>query len=291
MESKPNIFIASSSEALPVVEAVNIRLETIGRIKQWDNAFDLSSVTITKLIQTAQDSDFAVFVFHKDDQTIIRGEKYSSVRDNVLLELGIFIGTLGIEKCFILMPEARERDFRLPTDLAGVTTTYYGDMVDEVIDAVTTSCAKIKNSINKQLSVVTPTTPPADSQTVIENSLNLAHSQLWAIRMDADRATTEAARLNEDVRHFFFSKAKPATPIEVQAWELGAKETYLKEIKIKDPEVYYLDSDAIIPSLYGAGSIAVIVAAGVKIIGIDKWSHNNIYYMEGFRAVGPALSY
>ena len=92
--NKPNIFIASSNEALLFAEAVNIRLETIGKIKQWDNAFELSSVTITKLIEKTNDNDYAVFVFHNDDDLIIRENNYSAVRDNVLFELGLFIGKL-----------------------------------------------------------------------------------------------------------------------------------------------------------------------------------------------------
>ncbi|WP_164617869.1 TIR domain-containing protein, partial [Pseudomonas viridiflava] len=95
-----------------------IKLEHETNTKLWDNAFDLSSVTITSLLQRAKDADFGVFVFHPDDQTLIRGEEFLSVRDNVLFELGIFIGALGIEKCFIVAPKSKRSLFRLPTDLA-----------------------------------------------------------------------------------------------------------------------------------------------------------------------------
>ena len=46
--------------------------------------------------------NFAIFVFHPDDKSLIREKEYDTVRDNVILELGMFIGTLGLEKCFIL---------------------------------------------------------------------------------------------------------------------------------------------------------------------------------------------
>ncbi len=42
------------------------------QVKQWDNAFDLSSVTITSFIKRATETDYGIFVFHPDE-TIIRG--------------------------------------------------------------------------------------------------------------------------------------------------------------------------------------------------------------------------
>jgi predicted nucleotide-binding protein len=52
--------------------------------------------------------------------TIIRGKTLSSVRDNVLFELGLFVGRLGAERSFFIVPEDAD-DFRLPSDLYGVT--------------------------------------------------------------------------------------------------------------------------------------------------------------------------
>jgi predicted nucleotide-binding protein len=97
MATQPRLFIASSAEGLHVAEAVNIKLEHDFRVKQWDNAFNLSSMTLQSLLARAEETDFAVFVFHPDDKATIRGAEYSVVRDNVLFELGLFIGSLGIE--------------------------------------------------------------------------------------------------------------------------------------------------------------------------------------------------
>ena len=147
MSDKPTIFIASSSEALSIAEAVHIKLEQEARVRLWENAFDLSSITITTLISKTKETDYGVFVFHPDDKTVVRGEEYSTVRDNVLLELGMFIGALGLERCFILAPKSVEATFRLPTDLAGVTASFYDDQEEHYTDAVTGSCAKIKQTI------------------------------------------------------------------------------------------------------------------------------------------------
>ena len=86
----------------------------------------------------------------------------------------------------------------------------------------------------------------------------------------------------ESIKHHFFSVAKPATPAEIKAWEDGAKKSYLKEVKIRTHSCYYADRDIVIPPLYGAGSVSVIVASGVRVFA-DRRSHNEIYYMDGFR--------
>lgn len=282
MSDKPTIFIASSSEALSVAEAVLLKLEGGLRTKLWSNAFDLSSITITTLINKTKETDYAVFVFHPDDKSLIREKEYNSVRDNVILELGMFIGALGLEKCFLLVPRSAEANFRLPTDLAGVTASFYDDKELDVSDAVTGSCAQIKQKIKKleaQENKIATTT----ETDVLKEQLNHTQSQLWRVNHEVQSAQEKSQSLMEAIKSYFFSIAKPATPKEIKVWKDGAKENYLKDVKIGSHNVYYVDKDVIIPPLHGASSISVIVAKGVKVYGIDKWSHNSIYYMDGFR--------
>lgn len=288
MSEKPNVFIASSQESLTVAEAVNIKLSQIARVKQWDNAFELSTVTISSLIQRAKDTDYAVFVFGKDDVVKIREKELDSVRDNVLFELGLFIGALGLDKCFVLIPEAAQGTFRLPTDLSGVTMTFYDSELDDMVDSVTTSCAKIKAQISKQIDQLTHNPQQEPVQALYEQRLGEAQSQLWSLRIDAERAINQSNDMHSAIKHFFFSIAKPATPAEIKRWEEGAKSSYLKDVKIHARNLYYVDRDVILPSLHGASAISVIVAPGVSVFGNDQWSHNTIYYMDGFRAVGTA---
>lgn len=282
MSDKPSVFIASSVEGLSVAEAVNIKMEYDAQVKQWDNAFDLSSVTITSLIKRAKETEFGVFVFHPDDKTIIRKNEYSSVRDNVLLELGLFIGSLGIERCFVLIPKSKETEFRLPTDLAGVTTTSYDDELEDKVDAVATSCAKIKQAIkkikNSEKEVVSE--PEAE---LLKKQLSDAQSQIWMQNHEIQSAKDEASTLLTSIMSYFSSVAKPATEAEIVAWEEGAKVSYLKDVKITRHNVFYVDKEIVIPPLAGAASISVIVAKGVRVHGANTRSHNSIYYMDGFR--------
>jgi hypothetical protein len=282
MSDKPNVFIASSVEGLSVAEAVNIKMEYDAQVKQWDNAFDLSSVTITSLIKRAKETEFGIFVFHPDDKTIIRENEYSSVRDNVLLELGLFIGALGIERCFVMIPKSKENEFRLPTDLAGITTTTYDDQLEDKVDAVATSCAKIKHAIKKinssESEVVSE--PEAD---LLKKQLTETQSQLWMQNHELQRAREESATLLSSIMSYFNAVAKPATEAEIIAWEEGAKGSYLKEVKIRRHNVFYADKEFVIPPLAGASQVLVIVADGVRVHGSNTRSHNSIYYMDGFR--------
>ena len=284
MNELPNIFIASSTEGISVAEAVNIKLENETRVKQWDNAFNLSSVTINSLIKRANETDYAVFVFHKDDKTTIRGETYNTVRDNVLFELGLFIGALGMEKCFVLIPKSKVGDFRLPTDLSGVTMTYYDDALDNMIDAVTTSCAKIKHAIKTlESDKKSPKTENESVTVLLQNQLRDTQSNLWSLRHETEQAKEESRKLLESINNHFFSIAKPATPAEIKAWESGAKDSCLKEVKINKHSIYFIDRDIEIPSGYGVNSLSIIVDIGVKVYGTNNRSHNSIYYMDGFR--------
>lgn len=282
MSNKPIVFIASSSEASLHAEAVNLQLTEEMQSEVWTNAFDLSSITITQIIKKTKESDYAVFIFHPDDQIFIRNVEYNSVRDNVVLELGMFIGSLGLEKCFILIPKSTERDFRLPSDLLGVTVSHYDVQDKNIIRAITPSCTKIKFSI-KSLENSKIETDVLSQESILKAQLNDAKSQIWTMNFDMQRMTESANNANDIIKRMFFSIAKPATPLEIKQWEDGAKATQLREIKIQRHNVFIVDKDVIIPPLFGSELISLIVKEGVNVYGLDNCGHNLIYFMDGFR--------
>lgn len=149
MTRKAKIFIGSSSESLNVAEAININLDHEMEVTIWRNGFDLSQITLDALIQKANESDFSLFVFSPDDIALIRQQEKQIVRDNVLFELGLFIGAIGKERCFILKPRGEE--LHLPTDLAGLTyADYEANRTDgDLPSAVNYACALIKKSVAK----------------------------------------------------------------------------------------------------------------------------------------------
>lgn len=282
MKKKNTIFIASSTEALQYAEAVNIKLESIANIKQWDNAFDLSSITISSLIKKTKECDFAVFIFYNDDELMIRKESYTSVRDNVLFELGLFIGSLGLERCFILIPKQKEINFRIPTDLTAVTIATYDSENMDKLEAMTTCSAKIKFAIEK---LTIPESLEENKSSEFSNlSLQIREyqSQIWTMKYDFDKINKDYLELLETTKNYFFSQIKPATEVEILNWENGAKKSYLDEVKIQRHKTYIVEKNLIVPSLFGSDMVNLIVKEGVEIIG-HKFGHNQIYYMDGFR--------
>ncbi len=144
---KPRIFIASSAENLDVADAINVNLEHQAEVTVWKNGFKLSTSNIGSLVEKSAIMDFAIFVFTPDDIATIRDQSKYIVRDNVLFELGLFVGTLGKERCFIIKP--RDIELHFPTDLLGLTPADYdGSRTDnDILSAINYPCVLIKKQV------------------------------------------------------------------------------------------------------------------------------------------------
>lgn len=122
--TKPFVFIASSTEGLQIAQHIQLNIERTTYPTIWNQGvFQISSTTIDDLISQAKKSDFGIFVFSPDDILNIRSETTRSIRDNVLFEMGLFVGTLGKSRVFAVKP--RGSDLHIPTDLLGITIGEY----------------------------------------------------------------------------------------------------------------------------------------------------------------------
>ena len=149
-KDKPQVFVASSSEGLDVAYALQELLEKHAECTVWDQGvFEPSSYAMIDLLERLKITDYGIFVFSPDDTVKIRGEEETAVRDNVILELGLFMGAIGQRNCFIVTPSAGER-IHLPTDLTGMTVlTYNAKRKDGNLQAALgPSSNKIRNAIN-----------------------------------------------------------------------------------------------------------------------------------------------
>ena len=113
---RERIFVGSSSEALDVCRAVQLELGRDFDVTIWDQgAFRLTYGAIDSLQAVLASSDAGVFILTPDDLTESRGQSNLTVRDNVTFELGMFIGHLGRDRTFMLVPDNSAA--RLPSDL------------------------------------------------------------------------------------------------------------------------------------------------------------------------------
>ena len=166
---KPRLFIASSVEGLDVAYAVQENLEYEFEVTVWpQGVFQLSKTAIASLISVMRSFDGAVFVFSPDDTAVIRGKEQPVVRDNVLFELGLFIGNLGPEKCFVLKPRTFS-ELHFPSDLLGLTpSSYDSDRSDRnMTAAVGPACYKIRKALQPVSAPSTPVQPHGPIETFI----------------------------------------------------------------------------------------------------------------------------
>lgn len=119
--AKPVLFIGSSNESWPIVECFKELLKSDEvEVADWraKNVFLPSQHAMESLLNTVNRSDFALFVFGPDDKTESRSVSYDAVRDNVVFEMGLFIGRLGRERVY--MTKQRGMDLKIPSDLFGI---------------------------------------------------------------------------------------------------------------------------------------------------------------------------
>jgi hypothetical protein len=124
LKAKPSVFIGSSSEGLEFARAIRGLLTDVAQITLWNEGFFRPGNTfIDTLVNALPRFDFAALVLTADD--LIRSREIESFgpRDNVLFELGLFMGRLGRARTFLVHQSGV--DLKIPSDLAGVTAAEY----------------------------------------------------------------------------------------------------------------------------------------------------------------------
>lgn len=144
---KPRIFIGSSGESLDIAHSVQEALEPVADTIVWDQGvFQPSMTTLEAIFQALDSSDFGIFILGADDVTTLRGSQVKTARDNVLFELGIFAGRIGIGKTFFMVPDGVE-GFHLPTDLLGITHLKFRANRDNLMASLGPTCTRIKRAL------------------------------------------------------------------------------------------------------------------------------------------------
>jgi len=157
---KQRVFIGSSSEQLHIARAIEINLACDHEPTVWDaGIFELSKDSLSGLIDRLDGSDAAVFVLAPDDVTQLRQQSFDVARDNVIFELGLFIGRLGRERTYFVVPRGQAK-LHLPSDLLGLVAAEYDpSRSDGNWEAsVSPGCTRIRAALQK----LTERTPPVD---------------------------------------------------------------------------------------------------------------------------------
>ncbi len=150
------VFVISSVEALPIARAIqNAFSYDRFNVTVWtDGVFKASTYPIPSLELAVDQSDFAIAIVQPDDTITTRdAEQVAIPRDNVIFELGLFIGRLGLRRSFLVEP--RGMDMKLPSDWAGITPLGYQlrkeDLVkpQTITTALAPACNQMRDIINE----------------------------------------------------------------------------------------------------------------------------------------------
>lgn len=149
-DSKAGAVRGSSVEGLEVAHAVQELLEFDCEATVWtQGVFQPSRMSLADLYIRTRRTDLALFVFTPDDVAVIRGQTRAVPRDNVIFELGLFLGALEPDRCFILQP--RDADLHLPTDLLGVAALTYakGRQDRNLLAALGPACNHLRRALRR----------------------------------------------------------------------------------------------------------------------------------------------
>lgn len=122
---RPVVFIGSSKESLLIAQTIQNGLKYDDMlVKLWtDEVFGPSRFSIEELEKQIKIADFAILLIGPDDKIESR-EVHSHVpRDNVVFEIGMFMGALGRQRTLLIIP--RGINIKIPSDLLGLKPLEY----------------------------------------------------------------------------------------------------------------------------------------------------------------------
>jgi predicted nucleotide-binding protein len=143
------VFIISSAESLEIARVIQNAFDHDPfRVVVWtDGVFRASYYAIESLERVLDQSDVAIAVAEPDDVTESRGQRHGTPRDNVIFELGFFMGRLGRHRSLLVEPRGKE--IKLPSDLAGITTITYKYDSANLPASLATACNKLRDIIRE----------------------------------------------------------------------------------------------------------------------------------------------
>jgi CRP/FNR family cyclic AMP-dependent transcriptional regulator len=122
----PVLFIGSSVEGVALANEIHVALQhtrIVVRLWNVNGVFGPGGTNIQSLMDEVHQADFAAFIFGPDDKLFSRKQEYDVPRDNVVFELGLFMGQLEPHRSFIV--KDHHADIKLPSDLGGVIPVTY----------------------------------------------------------------------------------------------------------------------------------------------------------------------
>lgn len=143
----PVLFLGSSKETLPVAEEIGKSIPSdVATVRLWaQGVFGASRFPIEDLDAQLRVVDFAALIAGPDDRVSSRGKEFDSPRDNIIFELGLFMGALSRHRTFLVVPQGV--DLKIPSDLLGLTLVRYDPIAPTLEASVSGACDELITAI------------------------------------------------------------------------------------------------------------------------------------------------
>jgi hypothetical protein len=136
---KKRVFIGSSSEEIEIAKKVKRLLKNDFEVVIWnDNLWDrsvfkLNNNFLNDLLKAPLKFDFGILIGTPDDKAVVRKKVHLQARDNILFELGLFIGRLGLQRtCFLVDDKVKKM-----SDLEGIfLSRFNSENLEEKIEEI-----------------------------------------------------------------------------------------------------------------------------------------------------------
>jgi len=170
------------------------------------------------LEEAARRADFAILIATADDAVTTRGGSRNVARDNVVFELGLFIGALGRDRTYVVAD--RTHDLQLPSDLNGLTWLRYTSRPDDNVRAAVNEAVIGANERIKELGrrpsradarLRDPNDARQNLDAEIDRVCSAARAQGWRVRTNSDTALRLQNRAG---RRFTFTIGEPVSSRE-----------------------------------------------------------------------------
>ncbi|MFT3746945.1 MAG: nucleotide-binding protein [Agriterribacter sp.] len=118
MERK-SVFICSASSALDIALCFKKKLSDEHDVFIWkEGAFGLTEHYLESIAKASQRYEFAVILLTPEIKTAIADGFKIFAKDNVIFEMGYFLGTFGRSRTFFVVEKSE--DFKLPSYIDGI---------------------------------------------------------------------------------------------------------------------------------------------------------------------------
>ncbi|MEO9257781.1 MAG: STING domain-containing protein [Crocinitomicaceae bacterium] len=255
---KKRLFIGSSSEEFDLANNAKKILEkdfevVVWNDRIWDRAvFRINQNFLSDLLKASLKFDFGILIGSKDDKVEYRGKEVLQPRDNVLFELGLFLGRLGVSKCAFLV----ENELKLLSDLQGITLSFFDRAkADSFNSAVEQISDVFKNTSDTEINffpsatlasvyfenLVSPT-----CKFLINNqgySLNGIHYKKYRLKIIIPERITSDLNIKFET----LKAGLPTTKVDIES--SGRPRNIYHETQITDDTIEFIDFPTIISGI------------------------------------------